>query len=42
MKKPQKNRIKFRKTWGQFSPVSRVKPSKKIYNRKFIQSIFED
>jgi len=33
MKKKKEIKIKHRVTWG-FSPVTRVKPSKKVYNRK--------
>lgn len=43
MKKPQKNRIKFRRNWGEMSPVTKVRASKKIYSRKFkTKSPFED
>lgn len=33
----KKSETKQRVTWG-FNPVSRVKPSKKIYNRKKIKN----
>ena len=32
---------KQRVTWG-FNPVSRVKPSKKVYNRKKINKLIEN
>jgi len=42
MKSPKRQLPKIRRTWGNLRPVTKVKPSKKLYERRrAIESDFE-